>query len=87
MSQVLDMRHPLCRAVCAVCGSASQPSPATLQALLRRQWLLKTRAWGATAAEVLSPILLMSLLVVAFRLVHPDHYQSRVGVDFQPPHQ
>lgn len=50
-----------------------------MQALLWRQWLLKARSWGSTLAEILSPIVLMSALLLAYGLVHPDHYQSRVS--------
>ena len=37
-----------------------------MQALLWRQWLLKRRSWKSTIMEILSPVLLISLLVVAF---------------------
>ncbi len=61
-------------------GQSSDYSAALLmQALLWRQWLLKTRSWGSTLAEILSPIVLMSALLLAYGLVHPDHSQSRVS--------
>ena len=39
---------------------------ATCRPLLWRQWLLKRRSWKSTIMEILSPVLLISLLVVAF---------------------
>lgn len=48
------------------------------QALLWRQWLMKTRAAGSTVAELVSPVLLICMLVVAYGLVHPDHHPARV---------
>ncbi len=49
-----------------------------MQALLWRQWLLKSRAWASTAAEVISPVLLVGMLLLAYGLVHPDYYAPRV---------
>jgi hypothetical protein len=50
----------------------------TIQALVKRQLLIKTRAWGSTLAELCSPVLLICMLVVAYHLVHPDHHDARV---------
>lgn len=50
----------------------------TMQALVKRQLLVKTRAWGSTLAELCSPVLLICMLVVAYHLVHPDHHHARV---------
>ena len=53
----------------------------TMQALVKRQLLIKTRAWGSTLAELCSPVLLICMLVVAYHLVHPDHHEARVRAD------
>mmetsp|Transcript_7891 Transcript_7891/g.23248 ORF Transcript_7891/g.23248 Transcript_7891/m.23248 type:complete len:2373 (+) Transcript_7891:472-7590(+) len=49
-----------------------------LKALLRRQWIFKSRSWGSTLAELLSPVVLVSMLVLAFSLVHPEHRDARL---------
>jgi hypothetical protein len=52
-----------------------------MQALAKRQLLIKTRAWGSTLAELCSPVLLICMLVVAYHLVHPDHHDARVSTN------
>ena len=51
---------------------ASLP-PVSLQAMLWRQWLLKKRSPISTVVEVLSPIILISMLVITS---HPHRHQS-----------
>ncbi|GBG84246.1 hypothetical protein CBR_g38217 [Chara braunii] len=47
-----------------------------LRALLRRQWILKKRSWCQTVFEVVSPMLMMSVLVLAYSFTTVDHYDS-----------
>ena len=49
-----------------------------LQALLWRQWLVKSRSRISTLVEVLSPILLMSIMVYAYWLVEPKTVPRRI---------
>jgi hypothetical protein len=60
-------------------SSAPKHPAMTVQALVWRQLLIKTRAWGTTLAELCSPVLLICMLVVAYHLVHPDHHDARVS--------
>ena len=48
------------------------------QALLWRQWLVKSRTPITTLVEVLSPILLMSIVVYAYSLVEPELRPQRI---------
>ena len=48
------------------------------QALLWRQWLVKSRTPITTLVEVLSPILLMSIVVYAYSLVEPELRPERI---------
>ena len=41
-------------------------TPVSLQAMLWRQWLLKKRSPISTLVEVLSPIILISMLVITY---------------------
>lgn len=49
-----------------------------LQAMLRRQWLFKKRGWGQTLMELISPLLMMSLVVWGWWRSTEVHY----GLEF-----
>ena len=55
--------------------------PVSLQAMLWRQWLLKKRSPISTLVEVLSPIILISMLVITY---HPHRQQSLRAQDGVP---
>ncbi|CAL8463070.1 g2604 [Coccomyxa elongata] len=52
-----------------------------LKALLWRQYLLKKRSSASTIVELLSPIVLVSLLVIAYTQVTPDHFPAKIYVE------
>eukprot|EP00898_Chlorokybus_atmophyticus_P008904 jgi/Chlat1/9014/Chrsp94S08294 len=49
-----------------------------LAAMLRRQWLLKTRNWQQTLLELLSPALLILLLIYAYHKSHYTYHPAQV---------
>ncbi|KAL2633831.1 hypothetical protein R1flu_005310 [Riccia fluitans] len=65
------------------------PSPPSgrkqLQAMLRRQWLFKKRGLSQTILELISPILMISLLVLGWYKSTPDHYDSAVFANASVP--
>ncbi|KAL3693440.1 hypothetical protein R1sor_007091 [Riccia sorocarpa] len=65
------------------------PSPPSnkkqLQAMLRRQWLFKKRGLSQTILELISPILMISLLVLGWYKSTPDHYDSAVFANASLP--
>ncbi|KAK9829531.1 hypothetical protein WJX72_006343 [[Myrmecia] bisecta] len=52
-----------------------------LKALLWRQQLLKRRSWPNTLVELLSPVFLIFLLVIAYHKVHETHHDARIYVN------
>ncbi|OAE27724.1 hypothetical protein AXG93_4193s1240 [Marchantia polymorpha subsp. ruderalis] len=73
-------------------GGASDfklPPPASgskqLEAMLRRQWLFKKRGMIQTIMELISPLLMISLLVLGWARSTPDHYDSAVFANASLP--
>jgi len=52
-----------------------------LQAIAWKQWLLKRRGAVTTLVEVLSPVLVISVLVLAYTLVDPEARPARIRVE------
>eukprot|EP00899_Mesostigma_viride_P015099 jgi/Mesvir1/23590/Mv18280-RA.1 len=46
--------------------------------MIRRQWIIKTRGWSTTLVELLSPLLLLSLLVWGFTKTTETHFEHRI---------
>ena len=59
--------------------------PVSLQAMLWRQWLLKKRSPTSTLVEVLSPIVLISMLVITYYPHRQQSLQAQNGVTLPPP--
>ena len=52
-----------------------------MQAIAWKQWLLKRRGAVTTLVEVLSPVLVISVLVLAYSLVDPEPRPARIRVE------
>ena len=53
-------------------------SGAQLGAVLRKNWLLKKRAWKTTCAEIFSPPLFLSLLVLGYTLSDNENFTAGI---------
>ncbi|CAM6122589.1 unnamed protein product [Calypogeia fissa] len=64
------------------------PAPSArnqLKAMLWRQWLFKRRGTGQTFMELISPILMLSLLVLGWTRTTLDHYDAEVFANASLP--
>jgi hypothetical protein len=52
-----------------------------MQAIAWKQWLLKRRGSVTTLVEVLSPVLVISVLVLAYSLVDPEARPAKIMVN------